>query len=239
MIPLALAGIGALALMSNPFKKSKGKKTKRADAGVSRKITGSEWAYIKSLRAGRASKSPAVTNPRRYGEKLTSHKLSGAEWRIIRGQRKRMAAMRKGVRAYTPPPASAHASLMDAVGKVQYNPSRADEGTDIRQGPPRVVRAPTYASGSLVRYAIAGTAYGYLHNTAGEIRMWRTRSAARKRLAQGGFTLPRDNPFRNGKSRSTKRPVGTIFKRKGRTWIVTRTRNGRAIARRWSNKHRK
>jgi hypothetical protein len=53
---------------------------------------------------------------------------------------------------------------------------------DIRQGPPRVVRAPAYAVGDAVRYAIAGTPYGYLHRTDGAIRVWNTRSGATKQL---------------------------------------------------------
>jgi hypothetical protein len=38
--------------------------------------------------------------------------------------------------------------------------------------------------------------------------------------------------------KATKRKVGTFFKRKGKLYIVTRTRNGRPIARRWAHKGR-
>jgi hypothetical protein len=191
MLPVALAGLGALALMSNPFRKAKRNPAKKkyrrgysADDLVSRSITASEWAWVKSMRAGRAAKrAPAVqaSNPKRFGQKLSKHKLSGAEWRIIQANR----AKEKGMRA----------------------------------------RLAQYAKD---RDAAKAAAPAPVHVPASAIEAQRMNE-----------TEPRANPFRRGKARKTTRPVGTIFKRKGKTYIVTRTRNGRPIARRWVNKGRR
>jgi hypothetical protein len=43
---------------------------------------------------------------------------------------------------------------------------------------PRAVRAPACIDGSGRSWAVAGTAYGYLHRTDGSIRTWRTYSGA-------------------------------------------------------------
>ena len=68
------------------------------------------------------------------------------------------------------------------VRKLRRNP------TNIRQGPPRVIRLPAhyyavYDKGH-TKWCIVGTPYGYLHRTDGMIRVWKTRSGAAKHLSK-------------------------------------------------------
>ena len=48
----------------------------------------------------------------------------------------------------------------------------------IREGEPRAARV-IFRDGE-TRYFVAGTEYGYLHTTSGELRTWKTASAARR-----------------------------------------------------------
>ena len=63
---------------------------------------------------------------------------------------------------------------------------RRNPKLNTRTGPPRATRAPDYMYHSRTPaekrtlWVVAGTAYGYLHNTAGEVRTWKSRSCAAK-----------------------------------------------------------
>ena len=45
---------------------------------------------------------------------------------------------------------------------------------------PKPARVPSYVQESRTRWCVTGTAYGYLHTTAGDIRTWATYSGAYK-----------------------------------------------------------
>ena len=56
-----------------------------------------------------------------------------------------------------------------------------ENGLDIRtrqQSKPTVARIRT--TGTEYRYCIIGTAYGHIHTTGGDVRTWRSYSAARR-----------------------------------------------------------
>lgn len=52
----------------------------------------------------------------------------------------------------------------------------------IREGEPRAARI-IFRDGE-TRYFVAGTEYGYLHTTGGDLRTWKTASAARRKAKQ-------------------------------------------------------
>ena len=90
--------------------------------------------------------------------------------------------------------------------KRRRNPVRGARNPDnIRTGRPRAVRAPDYMYHSRTpaslrtKWVVIGTDYGYLHNTAGEVRTWDTRSgaaaAAKRYVSLSGIpTIIGNNP---------------------------------------------
>lgn len=70
-------------------------------------------------------------------------------------------------------------------------------------------------------------------------RMRKVRQEVRSVSDDDWMAAVHGNPFRKGKVRKTSRRLGTIFKRRGRRYIVTRLRNGVKVARPWANRRRK
>ena len=58
-----------------------------------------------------------------------------------------------------------------------------ENGIDIRAREPAKPTVARFAMGDkdkTYRYIVIGTAYGYLHTTAGDVRTWRSYSGARR-----------------------------------------------------------
>lgn len=89
------------------------------------------------------------------------------------------------------------------------------DGVDIRAGKPRVVKLALCANHGYLtfsgecqcikannygyeRFAIIGTQYGWLHNTAGDVRMFKSDRAARHAMVSKGFAAEKARVFYTG-----------------------------------------
>jgi hypothetical protein len=141
------------------------------------------------------------TNPK--GQHKVIEGVSGCKWLVQRTNDRRPSRKWKLLKAL---PRGARTTK-------RANPKRATN-TDSRQGPPRAVRAPTWAAPK-GGWSVAGTDYGYLHSTGGEVRVWRSRSGAARVAKQYARRKQTTNPKNPPMSQAEAMAIRRILKRHG------------------------